>query len=83
MIYEPLDINNIKTGIYTSNELTSVDVGDVIRVQHSDGLYYAEIIAIETGDAGEVLVFQYIKPRLEKAQAPVFKINRPFHTERN
>ena len=77
MKYEPLDPASKQTGIYCSDEQTPVDIGDVIRLQYSDGSYFAEVIAIETGDAGEVLVFQYIKPVAGLEQAPLFVINRP------
>lgn len=79
MKYEPLDPEHKQTGVYVSNEQTPVDVGDLIRVQHSDAtIHYAEVIAIETGDAGEVLVFQYIKTPDGVEQAPLFAVNRPF-----
>ncbi|MEW6730346.1 MAG: hypothetical protein AB1489_03305 [Acidobacteriota bacterium] len=78
MKHEPLDSNLNQTGYYASDKQTSADIGDLIRVQHSDGIYYAEVIAIETGDAGEVLVFQYVKPVIEQQDTPLFRLNHPF-----
>jgi hypothetical protein len=65
-------------GMYANDQLSSINVGDAIRVQHSNGLYFAEVIAIETGDVGELLVFKYIKPQPELLEAPLIKLNRPF-----
>lgn len=73
---EPLE--PIKTSIYVADEQTPADIGDVIKLEHSDGIYFGEVIAIETGDAGEALIFRYIKPKSEFDSAPIFKINRPF-----
>jgi hypothetical protein len=75
---ELLDVNNRKTGMYAANEQTTVDVGDVISLEHTDGIFFAEVVAIESGDAGEVLIFQYIKPQPEHENAPRFTIKRPF-----
>jgi len=73
-----LPIEPKKTGVYVTDIQTSVDVGDVIKVEHSDGVFFAEITAIETGDAGEALFFQYINPKPEFEASPVFLIKRPF-----
>ncbi len=73
---EPLE--PIKTSIYVSDEQTPADLGDVIKLEHDNGIYFGEVIAIETGDAGEALIFRYIKPKPEFDSAPCFKIKRPF-----
>lgn len=67
-----------KIGIYVSNDQTTVDIGDVLKISHTNGLYFAEIIAIETGDAGEALIFQYIKASPEFETAPTFTLKQPF-----
>lgn len=67
-----------KRGIYVSNDQTTVDIGDVVKISHSDGIYFAEIVAIETGDAGEALIFQYIKNSPAVESAPTFILKQPF-----
>lgn len=67
-----------KTGAYATDVQTTVDIGDVIKLKHSDGTFFAEVIAIETGDAGETLFFEYIEPRDEFSSSPYFLIKRPF-----
>lgn len=66
-----------KTGAYATDKQTTVDVGDVIKLEHSDGAFFAEIIAIETGDAGETLFFQYIEAEPGFDLVPTFSIKRP------
>lgn len=77
MKYSPLEPK--KTGAYATDVQTPVDVGDVIRLEHSDGIFFAEIIGIETGDAGETLFFQYISPQTEFESAPIFLVKRTFY----
>lgn len=75
---ESLNTDN-KTGFLTSDSQTTVDIGDVIRIQYTDGLYYGEIINLETGDVGELLVFRYLKPNPQYDAAPLFTLKRPFN----
>lgn len=76
MKYSPLKPK--KTGVYATDVQTTVDIGDIIKLEHSDGTFFAEITAIETGDVGEALFFEYIEPKDEFSSSPSFSIKRPF-----